>query len=135
MSSPSEFRFLSLATVSALHRTLLSWEGGADGLREPGLLDSAVARVRNVYACGETRICALAAWYAIAICRNHPFVDGNRRTILAAMDVFLRLHGSRLAADKLELTTVMLDLATGTRDDAAFVDWVCNHIADRPAAR
>jgi death on curing protein len=99
--------------------------GGVDGLRDPGLLESALERPRNRYLYdNEGDLARLAATYAIAISANHPFSDGNKRAAFQAMALFLRLNGLRLAADQAEAARVFFTLAAGDLDEAALGDWI-----------
>ena len=93
-----EPEWLDLAIVLDFHSEQLSLFGGADGLRDLGLLESALARPINKLAYGETDLAALAAAYGFGIARNHAFVDGNKRTALASMIVSLGLNGMDLDA-------------------------------------
>jgi death-on-curing protein len=98
----------------ALHEEHLAEHGGAGGLRDEGLLASALARLRNklAYAAGADAP-ALAAAYAFGIVRNHPFVDGNKRAALVTAELFLALNGVKLAADDAECVKTFLALAAG----------------------
>ena len=119
--------WLSRQIVLALHEEQLAAHGGADGLRDSGLLDSALARPLNHAGYGEPDTAELAALYAIAIARNHPFVDGNKRTAFAAMVLFLALNGLELEAPEVEATVVALTMAAGDMPDAEFIAWVRAH--------
>ncbi len=100
------------------------------GIRDANLLASALARPKNVFAYDEgADLAALAAAYGIGLVRNHPFVDGNKRAGLIAVDLFLRLNGSRLTATNAEAVIEILALAAGERDDASFTQWVRDHAA------
>ncbi|HMK89787.1 MAG TPA: type II toxin-antitoxin system death-on-curing family toxin [Methylocystis sp.] len=110
--------------VDAMHDAQLVEHGGKPGLRDAGLLDSALARPRNRHACGEVEPCALAAAYASGIARNHPFVDGNKRTAFLAAYVFLRSNGLELVSDEVNATAAMLALASGQLAEQEFADWL-----------
>ncbi|HEX3486873.1 MAG TPA: type II toxin-antitoxin system death-on-curing family toxin [Micropepsaceae bacterium] len=117
--------WVSRHALELLHRESLSEHGGAEGLRDSGLLDSALARARNVYAYENvTDPFRLAAAYAFGIAKNHPFVDGNKRAAFISAGLFLRLNGVRLKADKAESVLVMLDLAAGELTEAQFAEWL-----------
>jgi death-on-curing protein len=88
------------------------------------LLDSSLARRRHVAAYGDPDLCALAAAYAFGIARNHPFVDGNKRTAFLAAYVFLARNGYRLTAPKTAATLSMIALAAGDLDEARFAQWL-----------
>ncbi|MDR3466065.1 MAG: type II toxin-antitoxin system death-on-curing family toxin [Xanthobacteraceae bacterium] len=112
------------STIDAIHDVQLAEHGGAAGIRDSGLLDSALARPLNLHAHGENDRCALAASYAFGIVRNHPFIDGNKRTAFLAAYVFPRLNGRDLIADEVAATTTMLSLAAGTITEADYAEWL-----------
>ncbi|MFY9831499.1 MAG: type II toxin-antitoxin system death-on-curing family toxin [Methylocystis sp.] len=112
------------AVVEAVHDAQLAEHGGAPGVRDVGLLESALARPANLHAYGESALCVLAAAYAFGIVRNHPFVDGNKRTAFLAAYVFLRLNGLDLVADEISATTAVLALASGEMTEADFAAWL-----------
>ncbi len=115
-----------------LHRESLRQFGGAEGLRDEGLLDSALARPVNRLAYENVRDpCALAAAYAKGIVQNHPFVDGNKRAALLAAGVFLMLNGLDLAAEQPMATVAVLDLAAGEMTEAEFAAWLRDHTMPR----
>ena len=100
------------------------------GVRDENMLASALARARNVFAYGDSAdFFTLAAAYGIGLVRNHPFIDGNKRVGLIAVDLFLRLNGSRLTASNAEAVIEVLALAAGERNDGAFTQWVRDHAA------
>ena len=106
--------WLEEALVLALHEQLIRDFGGQAGVRDLGLLSSALARPQNVIAYEETpSIARLAGAYAFGLVRNHPFLDGNKRTGFAAADVFLQLNGHELTASEVEAVFVFRDLAAG----------------------
>lgn len=108
----------------AMHSVMLKEFGGSPGVRDEGLLDSALARARNLSAYGDPTIFDLAAAYAYGIIRNHPFVDGNKRTGLMAAYTFLRLNGYQLRAAEVEAVAVIRDLAAGDIDEGALARWI-----------
>lgn len=112
-----------------MHDQQLTEHGGAPGLRDEGLLDSALARAQNLHAYGETDLCTLAAAYAVGIARNHPFIDGNKRTALLTAYVFLRLNGRTLNASEAEAVEIMMETAAGRITDQAFADWLRRNTA------
>ena len=120
----SEPLWVLRSVVDAMHDAQLAEHGGASGVRDEGLLESALARPRNLHAYGETDHCTLAAAYAFGIVRNHPFVDGNKRTTFLAAYVFLRVNGHDLTADEVGVTVSMTALAAGDTTEAAFADWL-----------
>ena len=108
-----------------LHKESLAQFGGAGGLRDEGLLDSALARPVNKHTYEDcTDIAALAAAYGFGLARNHPFVDGNKRAAFLAVGVFLALNGQRLTATPVEAIEAVLALAAGKMDEVQFGDWI-----------
>ena len=120
----SEPTWIRRAVIDAMHDLQLIEHGGAAGIRDEGLLDSALAKPRNKHAYGETDIHSLAAAYAFGIARNHPYIDGNKRTAFLAAYVFLKINGFHLAASEVAAVQMMVDLASGTIDEAVFADWL-----------
>jgi death-on-curing protein len=121
----SEPIWVSRRVLELLHDESLAEHGGAEGLRDSGLLDSAMARAQNIYAYeNDADLIRLAAAYAIGIAKNHPFVDGNKRAVFIAAGLFLRLNGIRLKADKAEAVLVVLDLAAGELTESQFAEWL-----------
>jgi death on curing protein len=110
--------------IEAIHDSQLSEHGGASGIRDAGLLESALARPLNLHAYGEADPCALAAAYCFGIVSNHPFADGNKRTAFLAAYVFLRLDGLDPIADEVDAATAMLSLASGKMGEADFAGWL-----------
>jgi death on curing protein len=119
--------WLSQQLVLAIHDEQLAEHGGSTGLRDPGLLDSALARPLNRAGYGEPDISELAAVYALAIARNHPFVDGNKRTAFVALELFLRLNGCLFTVGDAEAVVMTLAMAAGELSDAEFTAWVRMH--------
>jgi death-on-curing protein len=116
--------------IRAIHEEQLAEHGGIVGVRDENMLASALARARNVFAYDENAdLATLAAAYGIGLVRNHPFLDGNKRVGLIAVDLFLRLNGSRLTASNAEAVIEVLALAARERIDAAFTQWVGDHAA------
>jgi death-on-curing protein len=118
---------LSEKIILALHDEQLAEHGGASGLRDPGLLESALAWPVNHAAYATPDTAELAATYAIGIARNRPFIDGNKRAAFAAMLLFLSLNGLPLRAPEVEATAMALRMAAGDADDAEFTAWVRDH--------
>lgn len=124
----SEPEWLDLNVVLDFHAEQLALFGGADGLRDLGLLESALARPVNKFAYGETNIAALAAAYGFGIARNHPFIDGNKRTSLASIIVFLGLNRLDLDAPPEEATAMILGLAAGEIAEDTLARWIADHV-------
>ncbi|MFN3643042.1 MAG: type II toxin-antitoxin system death-on-curing family toxin [Gemmobacter sp.] len=114
----------------AIHRRQIAEHGGLDGIRDAGLLTSALDRPRTQFANGNPApdLAALAAAYAWGVARNHPFADGNKRTALVLMRLFLRLNGADLAASGPDKYETILRLAAGALTEAALADWVRKHL-------
>ena len=110
--------------IRAVHDEQLAEHGGAEGLRDLGLLESALARPPQLAAYGELDTAALAAAYGFGLARNHPFVDGNKRTAFVAVELFLMLNGTTLTANDVECVLTMLDLAAGHLTEPAFAEWL-----------
>jgi death-on-curing protein len=123
-----EPEWLDIGIVLDFHAEQLALFGGADGIRDLGLLESALARPINKLAYGETAIAALAAAYGFGIARNHPFIDGNKRTALASMIVFLGLNGIDLDAPQEDATAMILSLAAGEITEDLLANWIADHI-------
>lgn len=128
MSDP---RWLRLEVVLAVHEQQIAEHGGAPGLRDRGLLESALARPQQKAAYGEPDLADLAAAYAFGIARNHPFVDGNKRVAFVALELFLRINGLELVADDAACLAVMLDLAAGELEEEALAEWIRARLARR----
>lgn len=112
--------------VLAMHKMQLAEHGGSDGIRDEGLLDSALARPRNLYAYEPERasVPALAAAYGFGIASNHPFVDGRKRTAFVAMLTFLELNGCAMTASLEDRYVTMLGVADGSIGEEVLANWV-----------
>lgn len=113
-------------TVLAIHQRQLAEHGGPEGLRDEGLLDSALARPHNLMAYSDTppTLARLAAAYAFGIARNHPFVDGNKRVAYVACLLFLRLNGQLLQASTADKYQIFMRLADGNLSEEDFAQWL-----------
>ena len=131
----SEPQWLDTSIVLDVHAELLSLFGGADGVRDLGLLRSALARPRNKFAHGQTGLAALAAAYAFGITRNHPFVDGNKRAAFASIFVFLGLNGIDFDVRPEAATAIVLRLAAGEIDEDGLTRWIENNMPKAPRRR
>ena len=127
----SAWRWVDKRLLLILHDESLAEHGGASGLRDEGLLDSALARPLNLQAYGTPDWADLAAAYAGGLAQNHPFVDGNKRAAFLAVGLFLALNGRRLTAPQTDATLVVLALAAGTLTEDAFADWLRRNSALR----
>jgi death on curing protein len=121
--------WLSRKVMLAVHDEQLAEHGGQFGVRDMALFDSALARPQQVAAYGEPTAATLAASYGHGIARNHPFLDGNKRTAFVAVELFLVLNGFRLTADDTSCVLTMLDVAAGQISEEQFVDWIDRHLA------
>jgi death-on-curing protein len=116
--------WLHAEALILLHDESLAEHGGAAGLRDPGLFESALARPRNLALYGNPDAFDLAASYAHGLAKNHPFVDGNKRCAFLAAGLFLAMNRWRLAASQVDATTTMLALAAGELDEAGYAAWL-----------
>ncbi len=124
-------RWLPKDLILAIHNRQLAEHGGAAGVRDEGLLESALARPQNLFAYGDGDAAALAAAYAFGIARNHPFLDGNKRTAYVACELFLMANGVALVASDEESLAAMLSLAAGEIDEGEFAAWLRENVQVR----
>jgi death-on-curing protein len=120
----ANWRWLDLRLAQALHAEQLAEHGGAAGIRDAGLLTSALSRPQNLASYGNPDVADLAAAHAWGIARNHPFVDGNKRVALILCETFLIINGYELDADDVSLTMAFVELAAGTMDETALAEWL-----------
>ena len=129
------WRWISKQALLILHDESLATHGGGSGVRDEGLLDSALARPLNLVAYADASnppdIAALAAAYCIGLAKNHAFVDGNKRAAFLATGLFLYLNGYRLTATQADATLTVLGVAAGDVSEAAFAQWLRLHIVAR----
>ena len=128
-----EPEWLSRDVVLTIHSEQIALYGGASGVRDESLLDAALARPKNLRAYGSASLVELGAAYAVGIVRNHPFVDGNKRTAFLAMYTFLVRNGLEVMASEAEVATAMLELAGGSIDESSFVGWLREHTRQSPS--
>jgi death-on-curing protein len=121
--------WIDLEVVLAIHDAQLAEHGGQTGLRDRGLLESALGRAPNAYARGNTSIPNLAAKLAFGISRNHPFLDGNKRTSLVVAELFLELNGFALQASDADCVTTFLALAAGDLSEPELAAWLTKNAA------
>jgi death-on-curing protein len=121
--------WIATEVVLAAHAEQLAEHGGGDGIRDEGMLDSAMVRPRNLVDYGEPDAAALAAAYAYGIARNYPFVDGNKRMAAVVSETFLMLNGSTLTATDAELVVAFVALASGELAEDELADWFRQHLA------
>ena len=127
----SGWTWVNRQVLLLLHDESLAEHGGAPGLRDEGLLDSALARPLNLALYTEPDVAGLAAAYGVGLAKNHPFVDGNKRAAFLAVGMFLAVNGYRLHATQVDATLAMLAVASGEMDEATFAQWIRTHIKPR----
>jgi death on curing protein len=120
--------WVTLDVAIAAHAEQIAEHGGGEGIRESGLLESAMARPQNLALYGEPDISELAASYAYSIARNHPFVDGNKRTAAVVSETFLMLNGGLLLATDAELVVAFVALAAGELTEDELTAWFREHL-------
>lgn len=117
--------WIEKTVILLLHAAALAEHGGPEGIRDDDLLESALARPKNLHAYEDVvDLPRLAACYAVGIARNHPFVDGNKRAAFISMAAFLRLNGLRLAADQVNAVRTMEDVAAGEMTEDQLASWI-----------
>ena len=132
----TEPKWLSLEMALAIHDEALAAFGGAGGVRDLGLLESALTRARQrLHYDPAVTLFDLAAAYGVGIARNHPFLDGNKRTALLSTHAFLFINAWILEPSEAEEVHVMLDVATGGLDDGRFSTWLRGNATRRPRRR
>ncbi len=122
-----DWTWVTLAVATAAHAEQLAEHGGGEGVRDAGMLESAMARPQNLAAYGDPDAADLAAAYAFGIARNHAFVDGNKRTAAVVSETFLNLNGYGLDATDAELVVAFLALAAGELSEEEMADWFRTH--------
>ncbi|MFN3543422.1 MAG: type II toxin-antitoxin system death-on-curing family toxin [Thiobacillus sp.] len=131
MNPANGWVWLDRVVLIAAHDEQLAEHGGAAGFRDEGLFDSALARPKNLAAYESPNVAALAASYAVALAKNHPFIDGNKRTAFVAMELFMLLNGHELNASDAECVLAMLAVASSEWDEAALAAWLRDHTTPR----
>ena len=133
----SAWQWIGEATILAIHDEQLAEHGGSEGLRDEGLLDSALAKPQNVFAYSDASdLYRLSASYAFGIARNHAFVDGNKRTALVVSILFLNLNGWDIKAPKADVYETFLGLAAGSLSEEQLAAWLSRHAVPlEPPAR
>ncbi|MDP9892276.1 death-on-curing protein [Variovorax boronicumulans] len=127
----STWRWIDRRTLILLHDESLAEHGGASGLRDETMLQSALARPLNLVSYESPDAADLAAAYGVGLAKNHPFIDGNKRAAFLSVGLFLALNGQRLVATQAEATLVMLDVAASAMDESSFANWIRGHMAPR----
>jgi death on curing protein len=123
--------WIATEVAVAAHAEQLAEHGGGGGLRDHGALESAMMRPQNLAVYGEADAALLAAAYAFGIARNHPFVDGNKRTAAVVSETFLAVNGLGLAASDAELVVTFVALAAGELSEEELADWFRQHLETR----
>ena len=119
-----QVKWITREIALAAHARSLLDHGGAEGVRDNGMLESALARPQNLAAYGEPTLFELAAALEYGLVKNHPFVDGNKRTAFLCVYAFLGINGIELDADEAEAAAITLDLAAGVASEAEFALWL-----------
>jgi death-on-curing protein len=125
------WRWVAAEVLLAVHEEQLAEHGGAAGVRDLGLFESALARPQNQAASGNPDAADLAASYGVGLAKNHPFIDGNKRTAFVAVELFLALNGHDLVADDADCVLTMLAVAAGSLDEPGFAAWLRTHSRPR----
>ena len=120
--------WLQREVVLAIHEEQLAEHGGGAGLRNAGLLDSALARRQHSAAYGKPDVATLAAAYGYGLSRNHPFLDGNKRTAFVVLELFLQLNDHELDATDADCVLTMLAVAAGEVTEAKLATWIRKHL-------
>nr|WP_315849162.1 type II toxin-antitoxin system death-on-curing family toxin [uncultured Rhodoferax sp.] len=130
MTVPSKpWVWIASNVLYAVHDEQVAEHGGLVGLRDANALESAIARAQQLAHYGAPDVAELAAAYGFGIARNPPFSDGNKRTAFVAVELFLALNGHELTADDADCILTMLRLAAGDTEEAAFAQWIREHLA------
>jgi len=132
MTAPA-WRWIKESSVLAIHDEQIAEHGGLAGVRHLPLLESALARPQNLEAYGNPDVADLAAAYAVGIARNHPFLDGNKRTAWVVAETFLLKNGYELIASDRDGVTTMLAVADGSMPESEFAAWLRANIQPRTA--
>lgn len=127
----SQFRWIDKQLLVTLHDESLALHGGASGIRDEGLLDSALNRAVNLAMYGSPDFAELAAAYGFGLAKNHAFVDGNKRAAFLSVGLFLGLNGYKLKATQVDATLTMLAVAAGEMDEQNFAVWIRKNAVPR----
>lgn len=126
-----KWKWLDRNILLLLHDESLAAHGGASGIRDEGLFDSALSRPLNLALYGEPDVAELAASYAFGLAKNHPFVDGNKRAAFLSIGLFLYLNGQILTASQADATLTIMAVAAGEQTEADLATWIRNHLTSR----
>ena len=119
-----QWLWIDAAILLAVHDEQLVEHGGISGIRDTGMFESALSKPQNLATYGEPDFAELAASYGFGLAKNHPFLDGNKRTAFVAVELFLRLNGYLLEADDAACVLTMLAVAAGEMDEVNFAAWI-----------
>lgn len=119
--------WMNLKDALAIHEKMLALYGGSAGIRDKGMLDSALSRPRNLFSYGSPSLFDLAAAYAFGIVKNHPFVDGNKRTCFVLAIAFLEINGYLFQATQADAVVQTLALAASALTESQFAHWLKNN--------
>ena len=125
----TDWKWVEVELVLAVHEAQLAEHGGATGVRDRGVLESALARAKNLSAYRQPDVAELAAAYGFGIAKNHAFVDGNKRTAFVAIELFLGLNGYVFEADDAQCVLVMLSVAAGSLGESDLASWIRKNIS------
>ncbi|NOS98369.1 MAG: type II toxin-antitoxin system death-on-curing family toxin [Methylotenera sp.] len=125
------WRWVDKQLLILLHDESLVTHGGASGVRDEGLLDSALSRAPNLALYGNPDFADLAAAYGLGLAKNHAFVDGNKRVAFLSVGLFLGINGYKLNANQVDATLTMLAVAAGDTDEATFASWIRGNTVKR----
>lgn len=123
--------WLDAQVFRAVHDEQLAEHGGAAGVRDIGLFESALARPRQLASYGNPDLADVAAAYGYGLTKNHPFIDGNKRTAFVATELLIDCNGSSLVAGDADCVLTMLAVADGSLSEAQFADWIRQHTVPR----
>lgn len=126
-----EPRWIDKEALLLLHAESLAEHGGLEGLRDEGLLESALGRPRNLFAYGDPDLADLAAAYCVGIAKNHPFADGNKRSAFLAIGLFVAVNGQRLVVDQVQAVRTILAVAAGEVEEGALAAWIRANLRPR----
>ncbi len=124
----SYWKWVNREALMLLHDESLAEHGGASGVRDEGLVNSALARPLNLVAYGSPDLADLAASYGVGLAKNHGFIDGNKRAAFLAVGLFLMLNGARLRTTQADATLTMLGVAAGQINEADLATWIRAHL-------
>ncbi|MDO9151715.1 MAG: type II toxin-antitoxin system death-on-curing family toxin [Methylotenera sp.] len=127
----SQFRWINKRLLITLHDESLAMHGGASGIRDEGLLDSALNRAVNLAMYGNPDFAELAAAYGVGLAKNRAFIDGNKRAAFLSVGLFLGLNGYKLKPTQVDATLTMLAVASSDMDEASFATWLRNNAMQR----